>query len=178
MRPISPRIVNMSLVTRKPPTACTVVSSADSKNYLRIVDGEAEPVTLPLTRAGLHHRNYILSTWLKSYIPVIRKWLGKDAPLRYEQEAAETLWEQTWIVTSEEDEFTIHAWVAGVPGVLHYVYVPPDLRGKGIARALIRHACGHTFSYGRPWPYKRNPSGGTYNPYLLGRNHPEPKGGS
>lgn len=157
----------------QPTTSCTVISYGDSENgtdkaYLRIVDGEAEPVTLPLTQAGLQHRNFILATWVKSFQPLLRKWLGDANLLSQESAQAETLWEQTWIVTSE-DGFTVHAWVAGVPGVLHYVYVPPDLRGKGIARALIRHVCGHTFQYGRPWPFKKAPSGGTYNPYLLGR---------
>lgn len=159
------------IMSGKPLTSCTVVSSPGQKNYLRLVDGEAEPVTLPLTQAGLQHRSFILSTWVKSYQPVLRKWLPHlPSSAELEGSQAETLWEQTFIVTSENDDFTIHAWACGGPGTLHYVYVPPDLRGKGIARALIRHVCGHTFSYGRPWPYKKAPSGGTYNPYILGRN--------
>lgn len=33
---------------------------------------------------------------------------------------------------------TVHAWVAGeLDGTLHYVYVPPELRGQGIARKAI-----------------------------------------
>ena len=135
------------------------------------MEGDLEPVTLPVTKAGQEHRSYILSTWVKSYQPFLRKWLPNlDKAAELEGKLAETHWEQTSIVTSPSDEFTIHAWVAGLPGVLHYVYVPPDLRGKGIARALIRHVCGHTFQYGRPWPFKKAPSGGTYNPYLLGNS--------
>lgn len=159
----------------KLPTSSTVVSSADSKHYLRIV-GQDEEVTLPLTRVGPQHRSYILATWVKSYQSVLRKWLPQlKNSAELEGSQAETLWEQTFIVTSPNDDFTVHAYVVGSPGVLHYVYVPPDLRGKGIARALIRHVCGHTYEYGRPWPFKKEPSGGTYNPYLLGRSfQPKP----
>lgn len=158
------------MLSAKLPTACTVISSAGSKNYLRLVDGEAEPVTLPLTQAGPQHRNFILSTWVKSYLPFLRKWLGPNSEGPQSEAAqAETLWERTLVCGAENDEFTVHAWVCGEPGILHYVYVPPELRGKGIAGALIRHQCGHTFQYGRPWPLRKAPTGGTYNPYLLGR---------
>jgi GNAT superfamily N-acetyltransferase len=167
-------------MSAKLPTSCTVVSYPPSENgpgkaYLRLV-GEGEEITLPVQASTLTHRNFILATWVKSYLPTLRKWLGDSKALTLaEASCAETLWEQTLIVTSE-DGFTVHAWVAGQPGVLHYVYVPPDLRGKGIARALIQHVCGHTFEYGRPWPFKKAPNGGSYNPYLLG-SKPEPKGG-
>lgn len=160
------------------PTGCTVVSSADSKNYLRLVQGEEE-LTLPLRHNSTADRAFILATWVKSYLPTLRKWLGTAASLEEEVQQAETLWEQTVICGSESDDFTVHAWACGSPGVLHYVYVPPELRRKGIASALIRHVCGHTFQYGRPWPYKKGPTGGTYNPYLLGRCNPDkPKGSS
>ena len=154
----------------KPTTGCTVVSSADSKNYLRLVQ-DGEELTLPVIQAGLTHRSFILATWVKSYAPVLRKWLGNAFGTEQEAAQAETLWERTFIVTSPNDEFTVHAWVAGEPGVLHFVYVPPTLRNLGIAGALIRHVCGHTYEYGRPWPYKKEPSGGKYNPYLLGKSY-------
>jgi GNAT superfamily N-acetyltransferase len=150
------------------PTSTTVVSSADSKSYLRLVT-DGEELTLPVYPASKTHRSFILATWVKSYAPVLRKWLGDGIGLEEEAQQAETLWGQTLVCGSENDEFTIHAWVCGSPGVLHYVYVPPDLRGKGIAGALIRHVCGHKFQYGRPWPFRKEPSGGQYNPYLLGQ---------
>lgn len=157
-------------------TACTVVSSPGPKNYFRMVaDGGAEEVTLPLTQAGPQHRSYILATWVRSYAPQLRKWLG-SVP---EEEGlqAEKLWDQSLVVT-DDDGFTVHAWVCGSPGLLHYVYVPPELRRKGVAEALIKHLCGHTYEYGRPWPYKKEPNGGKYNPYILGRGLPDkPKGG-
>jgi len=37
---------------------------------------------------------------------------------------------------------TVHAWACGEADTLHYVYVPPDLRGFGIAAKLIALALG------------------------------------
>ena len=146
--------------------------------YLRLVEEETE-VTLPLVKATEAHRNFILSTWVRSYSPFLRKWLGKDTDLQKEEAlCSETLWTSTWVVSTNDDPFVVHAWACGSPGLLHYVYVPPELRNKGIASALIEHVCGHTFEYGRPWPHKKAPHGGTYNPYLLGRLQPVSKGGT
>lgn len=141
------------------------------KAYLRVVDGDSDEVTLPLTQAGPQHKSFILATWVKSYQSVLRKWLGAENLREFsamEAKQAETLWGRTCIVGAPDDDFVVHAWVCGSPGRLDYVYVPPELRGKGVARALIHHVCGYTFEYGRPWPFRKAPSGGTYNPYLLG----------
>lgn len=35
------------------------------------------------------------------------------------------------------DERTVHAWACGDGDVLHYVYVPPELRREGLARRAI-----------------------------------------
>lgn len=32
---------------------------------------------------------------------------------------------------------TVHAWVCGDSAVLHYAYVPPELRERGMARELV-----------------------------------------
>ena len=37
---------------------------------------------------------------------------------------------------------TVHAWACGDLGMLHYVYVPPELRRKGLARRLITALLG------------------------------------
>lgn len=37
---------------------------------------------------------------------------------------------------------TVHAWACGETDTLHYVYVPPDLRGHGIAAQLIALVVG------------------------------------
>lgn len=37
---------------------------------------------------------------------------------------------------------TIHAWAASTGGVLHYAYVPLELRGHGLARRAITEVLG------------------------------------
>ncbi len=37
---------------------------------------------------------------------------------------------------------TVHAWACGAGDALHYAYVPPELRGKGLARRVISHVLG------------------------------------
>ena len=166
---------------RKIPTRCTVISYGDSSNgtekkHLRIVDGQEE-LTLAVRPAEVRHRNFILSTWVKSVMPTLRR-LEKEFKnfgtsteelLMEEVPIAEALWEKSLVVTPEDDSFAVHAWICGEPGKLHYAYVPPELRQKGIFTALTSHLCGPMYEYGRPWPFKRGPSNGRYNPYVLGK---------
>ncbi len=48
----------------------------------------------------------------------------------------------TPVVCLASDELTVHAWACGIAGTLHYVYVPPELRGNGLARRVITAAVG------------------------------------
>ena len=50
---------------------------------------------------------------------------------------------------------TVHAWAAGEDDVLHFVYVPPELRNKGFARRAITALFGQYaehISTSHPWP--------------------------
>jgi hypothetical protein len=130
---------------------------------------------LPLTKAKGLHKSFILATWVKSYIPRLKTFLsepgsiGMEELIRQEANVAENLWTKSNVVVSPDSDFTVHAWVCGEPGKLHYVYVPPTLRLKGIATALITHVCGSSYQYGRKWPPGvKAPPDGKYNPYLLG----------
>lgn len=49
----------------------------------------------------------------------------------------------------------VHAWACGDVGLLHYVYVPPELRGHGLARRLITELLGDYpkhVNVTHPWP--------------------------
>lgn len=157
--------------------ACTVVSYGDSSNgtdksYLRIVDADGE-VTLPLGKATSKHRNFILSTWVKSHLPALRKTATQTGTVdlerlvQQESTAAENLWGTGRVVHGPEDDYTVYAWIVGECGRLDYIYVVPELRRKGVARALIAHVCNSGYEYGRHWPYKEIPCGGKFNPYVL-----------
>ena len=97
--------------------------------------------------ATTEHRNFILSTWVRSYQNVARKFMDKDIYAAEEARVAESFWESTWVATSPDDGYVIHGWACttsgetdGVDGLYH-AYVPPDLRGHGIATALVEVEC-------------------------------------
>ena len=119
--------------------------------------------SLPIHRAGCDHRNFILSTWVKSY-----RSAAKDQGIlhlynEYEPAIAESRWMDCLVVT-DDTGFTVHAWVCGHDGQLWHVYVVPELRRLRIATRLIEHACKGLKEYARPWPYSAH---ARLNPYLL-----------
>lgn len=98
---------------------------------------------------------------------------------------AEANWQNCLVVASEGDDYTIHAWVCGLPGkaqvfgtgeadgrpgYLWHVYVPPSLRHRGIGRLLVEKACGTSYMVSKPWPLGTQPYGHVcqYNPYMNG----------
>jgi GNAT superfamily N-acetyltransferase len=86
-----------------------------------------------------------------------------------ESATAELNWSSSMVVTGE-DGYTIHSWVCfsnGQPGHLYHVYVPPQLRSEGIAKALVEHFVGKVYTVHKPWP-NGIPKGHTvtYNPWV------------
>lgn len=144
-----------------------VLSTSGSPTTLTLVHKETGEVvrTLNLVPAESQHRSFLLSTWLKSYRPQARKDGISEYYDRHEAEIAESRWEDCFVLT-DEDGFTVYAWVCGYPGSLYHVYVVPELRNVGVARRLIEHACGDSgVAYARNWPGR--PRGYKVNPYLL-----------
>lgn len=65
---------------------------------------------------------------------------------------------------------TVHFWAAGHAGALDYVYVPPELRDKGIARRAISALFGRYpdhINVTHEWP--RESARFRYTPHLLQR---------
>lgn len=51
---------------------------------------------------------------------------------------------------------TVHAWACGDEGMLHYAYVPPELRERGMARELVTALLGdypERVRVTHPWPF-------------------------
>lgn len=74
------------------------------------------------------------------------------------------------VVCLVTNDITVHAWAAGGPDVLHYVYVPPELRGEGLARRVITELFdGYPdhIDVTHPWP--RASTRFRYRPHLLHR---------
>lgn len=160
-------------------TSSHVYSAASANGLLMLKHKETDKLleTLRLVPAQKEHRSFILSTWVKSYAPTVRRYRafvldGTAHPIHYdtymEEEplVAEANWESSLVAVDMDDSFVIHAWVCGSPGKLLHVYVPPPLRQKGIARALIKEQCGEQLGYSKPWPFRSVPVGWRYNPWL------------
>lgn len=145
-----------------------IFARLSSDMHLELVHRETGKVVerLPVVPATEEHRAFILATWVRSYASTARKLLSRAVYTAGEPRVAERLWPKTFVVTSPDDSYTIHAWVCGEPGKLYHCYVIPQLRRKGIAGALIEGLCGRNVEIARPWPYEANPRW-TLNPYLL-----------
>jgi GNAT superfamily N-acetyltransferase len=73
-------------------------------------------------------------------------------------------------VTLATDERTVHAWACADDDLLHYVYVPPDLRGFGLAKRVITAVLGDypaRINVTHAWP--RESSRFRFTPHLRKR---------
>ena len=139
---------------------CAELSSDGSQILLKKDDRVIE--TLQLIAPEAQHRNFIISTWVKSYPRILRPGVSREVFNHGEGALAEELW-NSGLVAVSGDGFTIHGWVAGYGLVLEHCYVQPDLRRLGIARCMI-YAAGYSKQYARPLN-KLKLEGWVYNPY-------------
>lgn len=137
--------------------------STDGTPRIVLTHHGAEVESLPIVPAAPEHRSFILSTWVKSYESQARKQGLREQYKKHEPAIAESRWSDCWVVT-DNDGFTVHAWVCGESGCLWHIYVVPELRGLRVATRLIEYACGSLKEYARPWPYSAH---ARLNPYLL-----------
>lgn len=100
-------------------------------------------------------RRFIVPTWvrsmasLKRVAPMGKHWRAVDRVL----DAPDT---RVSVLASDAAARTIHAWAAASGDLLHYVYVPPELRRAGIARKLITSLLGSypdRIAISTAWPF-------------------------
>lgn len=138
------------------------LSTGGTPRILLVHQGD-EVESLPIVPAAPEHRSFILSTWVKSYENQARKQGIGPQYAKHEPLIAESRWQDCWVVT-DDDGYTVHAWVCGYEGCLYHIYVQPKLRRLRIATRLIEFACGALKEYARPWPHSAH---ARVNPYLL-----------
>lgn len=144
-------------------TSCRLCTVGTTKTLELIHRSTGEILqSLHLQGGQLSHRSFIISTWLKSYRPVARRHQYLVQYDQHEPEIAESRWQDCTVAT-DEDGYTVYAWCCGSPGSLYHCYVVPELRGIGVAKALILDACGPRPDMARPWPFSNR----FVNPYLL-----------
>lgn len=94
------------------------------------------------------HRGYVCSTWARGQ----RLGLRIGPAFRLVNRIIDS---STVLVLAHGP--TVHAWACGDGELLHYAYVPPELRGRGLTRQLVTALCGSYPEHIRvthPWPGK------------------------
>lgn len=122
--------------------------------------------SLPIRPATEEHRAFVLATWVRSYANTARKVMSRATYTEGEPKIAERLWKKSYVITSPDDDYTIHGWICAERGKLYHMYVIPELRRKGISSALISVCVGPKVEYARPVPYAV-PKSWSFNPYML-----------
>lgn len=116
-------------------------------------------------------RAFVASTWVTSYKDVLanlalpRAWTGAHA--RVVDKLLDGEFTRTWVAAPPKDDHTILGWCCASEDVLHYVYVPKNLRGEGLAKALIAHAVQGSpdpLFVSHKWPFASRRY--QFNPYL------------
>lgn len=138
--------------------------------------------SLPVIKALPEHRNYIISTWVKSYEPTTRRLgvtggtptpIDKESFRAREAGLAERFWQDSFVIVSGDDSFTIHGWINAESSdgngqahgrnekttTVRHVYVPPALRHKGIAKGLVQSLATSKYLVSKPWPAGCHPTG-------------------
>lgn len=153
--------------------------------WLKKLDGTASVIqSLPIVYASEEHRNFIISTWVKSYDPrhadaSLRSSLRSNPSLlspkkaafkESEAKLAEKLWSKCNVLT-DESGYTVHAWVCGLHGLCYHFYCTPELRGIGIEGQLIEYCCGDAnVDIGFYKPMENYHCAKPYwNPHMLGK---------
>lgn len=97
-------------------------------HYVRV-----EGVEMYLRRADDGDRARVFRDWIMSYYD-----RSRCERLIYEREQRaliERLYPLVRVLYRTGSE--VHGWVCGQPGLVHYVYVPRELRRHGAARAMV-----------------------------------------
>lgn len=92
------------------------------------------------------HRGYVCSTWARGQ----RLGLRIGPAFRIVNRIVDA---STVLVLASGP--TVHAWACGDAELLHYAYVPPELRQRGLARQLITAVLGGypaRIRVTHPWP--------------------------
>lgn len=117
-------------------------------------------------------RRFIVPTWVRSFADYA-PW-GRRTTLESHWNVVDSLLDdpatRVVVLASDEAARTLHAWAAGSEGGLHYVYVPPELRGNALATRCITALLGeypNRVDVSHPWP--RASSRFRWVPYQLTR---------
>lgn len=102
-------------------------------------------------------RRYIVPTWVRSFADYA-PW-GPSATRAHHAHVVDALLDdpttRVMVLASDEAARTLHGWAAATASTLHYVYVPPELRGQHLGERCITAALGSypkRIETSHPWP--------------------------
>jgi hypothetical protein len=105
-----------------------------------VISLSGEP--LDLVPIEERHRGYVRGTWIKSYRELANgTGVPKDLIVAGGESIVDVLLDRAQVAVAAKSPGTVHAWICGEKGALYFVYVPFELRRKGIASAMIRKVC-------------------------------------
>lgn len=107
-------------------------------------------MTLALRAMTASDRRFVVPTWAYG-----AKWKGLSLNEKFARVDGILAEEGTRVVCLAGGS-TVHAWASGIGTRLHYAYVPPDLRGEGLARKVITELLGgypEVIDITHPWPF-------------------------
>lgn len=166
--------------------------TSDQPPVLKSVSAKLSPdgsVDLAGTRLWMvpaeeRDKPYIISTWVASYKLISKrithnhmsgatKHIKSDAFQETYPRLVEALWQKSLVVRDEAGT-ACHGYICGSPpgtgrhGVLHYMYLPPELRSVGLGKAMWTHLLGpqaDRVMVTNFLPWKHWPKGWEFNPY-------------
>lgn len=122
-------------------------------------------VELWLRQATEDDRARVTRDWIMSYAGRTR--CDNVTYNREQRRVVERLYPHVSVLGRGGSE--VHAWVCAEPGLVHYVYVPAELRRLGFAKALVRAVAGERGEHTHRRPSGLSGFGGfTFNPYRIG----------
>ncbi len=138
-----------------------------------IQDPAGEAVEMFLRAMQGSDLNYIRNSWIRNYQPFAKVSSGiftRNHP-RIIDELLSSRSASTVVACTGDDPMVVHGWACGeTDGPLHWVFVPYPLRGRGIARELIKAVLGgYPTNINVTHRFKSYDSASrfSYNPYLL-----------
>lgn len=100
--------------------------------------------------------NFVRATWTNSHAFQLHRYERPKVMPSFRRFIDSVLDTRPRIVVWETGD-TLHGWACAAPGErLYYAYLPKDLRGKKLSRALVEAAYGaypERILTAYPWPY-------------------------
>lgn len=112
---------------------------------------------------------YVSSSWCATYRRIAPNHMPVGLWADGQRRIIRDLEPLTLALVTPDAPNTIQAWVCASPGVLHYVFVGLELRGVGIAKALVGAVAGRTghYTHHKPKHLSKAFGGFQFNPYAL-----------